>query len=38
MSVVVWILLGMIPGFLAGALAAHNRKTARARSNTDPRM
>ena len=29
MSIVAWILVGLIPGFLAGALAAHNRQTAR---------
>ncbi len=32
MSVVEWIILGLIPGFLAGALAAHNRRTARAKN------
>jgi hypothetical protein len=29
MSIVAWIIFGLIPGFLAGALAAHNRQTAR---------
>lgn len=29
MSIVAWILIGLIPGFLAGALAAHYRQTAR---------
>jgi hypothetical protein len=33
MSIVAWIIVGLIPGFLAGALAAHNRQTARARSD-----
>jgi hypothetical protein len=33
MSIVAWIIVGLIPGFLAGALAAHNRQTVRVRSD-----
>ena len=37
MSIVEWIIIGLIPGFLAGALAAHNRQTVRAGSgNSKP--
>jgi hypothetical protein len=34
MSIVAWIIVGLIPGFLAGALAAHKRQTARAETGT----
>ena len=29
MSIIAWITLGLLPGFLAGALAAHFRETVR---------
>ncbi len=32
MSIVTWIVFGLIPGFLAGALAAHYRQSVRVRS------
>jgi hypothetical protein len=32
MIIVTWIIIGLIPGFMAGALAAHNRQTVRVRS------
>lgn len=32
MSIVEWIIFGLIPGFLAGALAAHYRQSVRVRS------
>lgn len=31
MTIIAWITLGLIPGFLAGALAAHTRQTVRLR-------
>ena len=34
MSIVAWIIVGLIPGFLAGALAAHRRQTARVETGT----
>jgi hypothetical protein len=32
MSIVAWVIFGLIPGFLAGALAEHYRQTARAKT------
>lgn len=34
MSIAAWIIVGLIPGFLAGALAAHRRQTARVETGT----
>jgi hypothetical protein len=33
MSIVTWVIFGLIPDFLAGALAEHYRQTARAKAS-----
>lgn len=33
MSTVAWIILGLIPGFLAGALAEHYRQAVRVKTD-----